>query len=195
MSWHQISKRGDCSYFVPILPPNIILSLQWRHNECDGASNHRLLDCCLTLNSGANQRRHHIKAPRYWPLWGEPPVTGGPVTLKMFPFDDVIMWRTQHCWCTPKTLYQSLMSNTLLTLHTNTSIDTILQCSQRIEIYTYEQAPQIWGFFVSYHWWTVIYTLWILPYASVEYYTYIQYFFNNLGTEWNISHYYQSDHS
>ena len=34
-----------------------------------------------------------IKAPRHWPLWGES--TGdhdiGPVTRKMFPFDDLIM--------------------------------------------------------------------------------------------------------
>ena len=43
--------------------------------------------------SGADQR----KAPRHWPLWGgihRWPVNSphkGPVTRKMFPFDDVIM--------------------------------------------------------------------------------------------------------
>ena len=44
-----------------------------------------------TIHSGTDQR--NIKAPRHWPLCGE--FTGdwykGPVTLKMFPFDDVIM--------------------------------------------------------------------------------------------------------
>ena len=45
-----------------------------------------------TVCSGADQRKH--PAPRHWPLWGES--TGdpdkGPVTQKMFPFDDVIMY-------------------------------------------------------------------------------------------------------
>ena len=49
---------------------------------------------------GADQRK--IKAPRYWPSWGGGgggihrwPVNSphkGPVTRKMFPFNDVIMW-------------------------------------------------------------------------------------------------------
>ena len=48
-----------------------------------------------TVYSGA-QIKENIKAPRHWPSWGEPPVTGGfrhkvPVTRKMFPFYDVIM--------------------------------------------------------------------------------------------------------
>ena len=51
---------------------------------------------CSTVCSSAD--RGNIKAPRHWPLWGES--TGdrhvnsphnGPVTRKMFPFDDVIM--------------------------------------------------------------------------------------------------------
>ena len=47
---------------------------------------------CSTVCSSAVQRKH--QAPRHWPLWGES--TGdcphkGPVTRKMFPFDDVIM--------------------------------------------------------------------------------------------------------
>ena len=52
-----------------------------------------------TVASGRDQR--NIKAPRYWPLWGEFtsdqwPVTSeftpqGPVMGKMFPFNDAIM--------------------------------------------------------------------------------------------------------
>ena len=46
----------------------------------------------LTVNSGTDQK--NTKAPRHWPLWevfaGESP-NKGPVTRKMFPFDDVIM--------------------------------------------------------------------------------------------------------
>ena len=59
---------------------------------------HRGLHCLLD-RSGANQRKH--KAPRHWPLWGDSTVDPwiplmdspykGPVTRKMFPFDDFIM--------------------------------------------------------------------------------------------------------
>ena len=41
--------------------------------------------------------KENIKAPRHWPLWGEStgdqwiPPHKGPVTRKMFPFDDVIL--------------------------------------------------------------------------------------------------------
>ena len=67
-----------------------IASLKWLHNGHDGVSNHQLRDCLL-----------NIKALRRWPLCGE--FTGyrlphkGPVTRKMFPFDDVIMikWNDQ----------------------------------------------------------------------------------------------------
>ena len=36
------------------------------------------------------QIKENIKAPRHWPLWGPVPHKG-PVTRKMFPFDDVII--------------------------------------------------------------------------------------------------------
>ena len=44
--------------------------------------------------------KENIKAPRHWPMWGNPPVIGGsphkgPVTRKILPFDDVIM-NIQH---------------------------------------------------------------------------------------------------
>ena len=40
--------------------------------------------------------KENIEALRHWPLWGEPPVTGGfpsqrVSNAEMFPFDDVIM--------------------------------------------------------------------------------------------------------
>ena len=61
-------------------------TLQWRHNGHDGVSNHQ-----------PHRSKENIKVPRHWPLWGE--FTGdrwislheGPITRKMFPFDDVIM--------------------------------------------------------------------------------------------------------
>ena len=54
---------------------------------------------CSTVWSGANLRK--LKAPRYCPSWGDsigdlwiPPMDSpyrGPVTWKMFPFDDIIL--------------------------------------------------------------------------------------------------------
>ena len=50
-------------------------SLQWRHNECDGVPNHQPHDCLLNSLFKA-QIKEHIKAPRYWPLCGNSPITG-----------------------------------------------------------------------------------------------------------------------
>ena len=70
-------------------------TLQWRHNEHVGVSNHQPHDCLLNRLFKVHVEEN-IKAPRRWPLCGE--FTGhrwiphkGPVTRKMFPFDDVIM--------------------------------------------------------------------------------------------------------
>ena len=44
------------------------ITLRWHHNEHDGVSNHRRLDCLLNC---LLRRRENIKAPRHWPLCGE----------------------------------------------------------------------------------------------------------------------------
>ena len=69
--------------------------LQWRHNERDGVSNHPRIDVRSTVCSGADQRKYQNSAPlafvrgiHWWPV--DSPHKG-PVTWKMFPFDDVIM--------------------------------------------------------------------------------------------------------
>ena len=59
--------------------------LQWRHNERDGVSNHQHLDCLLNRLFGRGPKET-IKLR--WPV-NSP--HKGPVTQKMFPFDDVIM--------------------------------------------------------------------------------------------------------
>ena len=45
-------------------------TLQWRHNDRDGVSNHRRLDCFLNRFFHV-QIKENMKAPRHWPLWGE----------------------------------------------------------------------------------------------------------------------------
>ena len=76
--------------------------LQWRHNQCDGFSNHQPRDCLL--NRLFRRRSTKTSKLRVTGLCvGNSPVTGEfphklPVTRKMFPFDDVItLWPGIAC--------------------------------------------------------------------------------------------------
>ena len=71
------------------------ISLQWRHNERNGVSNHQPHMVYSSVCSGADHRKHRssaslafVRGIHRWPVnsphkW--------PVTRKMFPFDDAIM--------------------------------------------------------------------------------------------------------
>ena len=71
----QINRWLSIQYFHPILLSfwmkhySDVIMRQWRHNEGDGVSNHRRLDCLLNRLFG--QIKENTKAPRHWPLWGE----------------------------------------------------------------------------------------------------------------------------
>ena len=72
-----MSKRYTSSYMWKVLMRWIqhwftcmYVSLQWRHNERDGVSNHQPDNCLLNRLFNA-QIKENIKAPRHWPLWGE----------------------------------------------------------------------------------------------------------------------------
>ena len=71
-------------------------SLQWCHNELGDVSNHRCIGCLL--DPLCRRRSKKTSKLRVTGLCeGNSPVTGefpikGPVTRKMFPFDDVIMF-------------------------------------------------------------------------------------------------------
>ena len=70
-------------------------SLQSRHNECDGVSNHRRLDCLLNrLFRRRSKKTSKLSVTGL--CEGNPPVTDGFPSQRasnaaMFPFDDVIM--------------------------------------------------------------------------------------------------------
>ena len=70
-------------------------ALQWRHNGGDGVSNHRCVGVCSTVCSSAYQRKHQRSASlayvRGIHRWSVNSPHKGPVTWKMFPFDDVII--------------------------------------------------------------------------------------------------------
>ena len=76
------------------------ISLQWRHNERDGVSNHQPLCCFSAVYSGADEKRYQssvslafVRGIHRWPV-NSP--HRGPVTRKTFPFDDVIMFQLER---------------------------------------------------------------------------------------------------
>ena len=62
----------------------MVSSLQWRHNGHDSVSDHRRLRCLLN-------RLVRWRSMNLWQQYNSP--HKGPVTRKIFLFDDVIMWR------------------------------------------------------------------------------------------------------
>ena len=76
---------------------NFKSTLQWRHNERDGVSNHQRIDCLL--NCIFRRRSMKTSKLRVTGLVGEfNSPHKDPVTRKMFPFDDVIMEKcAQNC--------------------------------------------------------------------------------------------------
>ena len=78
----------------------MLIPLQWRHNGCDGVSNHQSHHCLLNrLFRRADQRKHQGSAPLAFVQGMVNSPHKGPVTRKMFPFDDVIMSSHQGDIC------------------------------------------------------------------------------------------------
>ena len=77
----------------PLVPISFSSPLHWRHDQRDGVYS--------TVCSGADQGKYHssaslafLRGVHRWPV-NSP--HRGPVTRKMFPFDDVIMHRVGYC--------------------------------------------------------------------------------------------------
>ena len=83
------------TWWIWITKTYVTITLQWRHNERDGVSNHRPLN--RLFNRLLRRRPNKTSKLRATGLCeGNPPVTGGfpsqrASNRKMFPFDDVIM--------------------------------------------------------------------------------------------------------
>ena len=72
------------------------ISLRWRHDECDGVSNHQPHDWLLYHIQAQIKRKHQgsaslafVRGINWWPVNS---LHKWPVTRKRFPFDDVIMF-------------------------------------------------------------------------------------------------------
>ena len=76
------------------------MSLQWCHNEHNGISNHQppnyLLNRLFRQKSKKPQSLASLVFVRGIHRWPVNSPHKGPVTRKMFPFDDVIMWNIFH---------------------------------------------------------------------------------------------------
>ena len=64
---------------------------QWRHNKRDGVSSHRRLDCLLNrLFRRRSKKISKLRVTGFCDRWRMDSLHKGPVTRKIFPFDDVV---------------------------------------------------------------------------------------------------------
>ena len=103
-SYQSISLEGKLCHFDEICITGCTPSchvfnflLKWRHNERDGFSGASVVCSAVCLGADADQRKHQSSASltfvRGIHRWPVDSLYKGPITRKMFPFDDVIM-----CW-------------------------------------------------------------------------------------------------
>ena len=89
---HQASLGYMSDY---CLQPDRLSPLHWRHNDHDGVSNHQPHGCLLNrLFRRRSKKTSKLRVTAFCVRNSPGPVNSphkGPVTRKMFPFDDVIM--------------------------------------------------------------------------------------------------------
>ena len=70
-------------------------TLQWRHNGCDGVSNHQSHKCLLDRLFKL-QIKENIKASRHWLCEGNSPVTGEFLAQRASNAENVSIWWRHH---------------------------------------------------------------------------------------------------
>ena len=145
----------------------IFFSLQWRHNEPDGVSNHQSHDCLF--NHLFRRRSKKTSKLRVTGLCeGNSPMTGefphkGPVTLKMFPFDDVFMWWFTLIPFASRFLLPALPLNYALSCSEN---GLVQQFSTKINLFSNKKLAWKWCLQnIGHLWGPVRHTLYALKYA------------------------------
>ena len=101
-----------------------VFSLHWRHNDNDGVSNHQPHGCLLIrLSRRRSRKTSTLRVTGLCAGISPGPVNSphkGPVTRKMFPFDDVIMLFVNSYWPT------SITVSTIYTDRANHAINSCL---------------------------------------------------------------------
>ena len=85
---------------------SVSFSLHWRHNDHDGVSNHQPHGCLLKhlfRRRSKKTSKLRVTGLCVWGIHRNSPHKG-PVTRKMFPFDDVIMYCPHGCLIVPSGL-------------------------------------------------------------------------------------------
>ena len=93
---------GRCGWAIIVCDDNS--TLHWRHNDHDGVSNHQPHGCLLNRLFRRRSKKTSMLRVTGLCVGNSPgPVNSphkGPITRKMFPFDDVIMdWLTVEFLC------------------------------------------------------------------------------------------------
>ena len=98
-TWRSLVKRG--MGLVLATPAVFIRALHWRHNDHNGVSNHQPHGCLLNrLFRRRSKKTSELRVTGLCVGNSPGPVNSphkGPVTRKMFPFDDVIMGIVEVC--------------------------------------------------------------------------------------------------
>ena len=96
------SSNTELWYFSVVRQSNLLTTLQWRNNEADCVSNHQPYDCLLNgLFRRRSKKTSKLRVTGLCAGIHRGPVNSphkGPVTRKMFPFDDVIMTQSNCRW-------------------------------------------------------------------------------------------------
>ena len=71
-------------------------SIQWRHNERHGVSNHQHLDCLQIKSHQSSASLAFVRGIHRWPVNS---AHKGPITRQMFPLDDVIKCHSRPYKC------------------------------------------------------------------------------------------------
>ena len=103
----SILSRPECVKYLLVRHPDFI-SVQWRHNERHGVSNHQPHDCLLNRLFQIREN----KAPRHWPLCaGNSPLTGEFPAQRASIAEIVSIWWRHHV--TPEFSVADLDTNRL----------------------------------------------------------------------------------
>ena len=116
-------------------------TLQWRHNGCDGVSNHQPHDCLL--NCLFRRRSKNTKAPCHWPLCGE--FTGDrwiPCTMASNAENVSISWRhhDSKTFAFMSSLHikvAHVIENDLVIFHTFSTLSSFAVPAMAITLFSY----------------------------------------------------------
>ena len=121
------------------------MTLHWRHNDHDGDSNHQPHDCLLNrLFRRRSKKTSKLRVTGLCVGNSPGPVNSphkGPVTRKMFPFDDVIMTNLGSR-CLTGALYPHLKNRAF----TNMTFESFLWTSYNLKNISYQiQTHHFWS--------------------------------------------------